>query len=148
MTENARLRNLLVGLLGAAAGGLLGFFAFLWIVRQGFYALMLPGALAGWGGGLWVRDRSPVRATLCGAFGLAWGILAEWKWAPFIKDPSLTYFLGHLHDLRPLTLLMILAGGAFGYWLSLGKEGVPQADQGPRLSPWGGSRDQAGTPVM
>jgi hypothetical protein len=127
--------NLAIGISGAVAGGILGYFAFIWIARQGFYALMLPGGLAGLGGGLWVRDRSPVRATLCGVFALALGIFTEWRFAPFIKDASLGYFLSHLHELRPITLLMILAGGAFGYWLSLGRGPTRNTGEGPSLSP-------------
>jgi hypothetical protein len=122
MNDNARNRNLLVGILGAVAGGVLGYFAFLWIARQGFYALMLPGGLVGVGGGLLVRDRSPLRATICCVLALGLGVFAEWSFAPFIKDASLGYFLGHLHELRPITLLMIVAGGAIAYWLAQGRE--------------------------
>jgi hypothetical protein len=122
-------RSLLVGILGAGLGGLLGYFAFFWIVRQGFYALMLPGGLVGLGGGLLARDRSPLRAGICGVFALGLGVFTEWRFASFIKDASLGYFLAHLHELRPITLLMIAVGGAFGYWLALGKErGTRSAD--------------------
>ncbi len=127
MNDNTRVRNLLVGVLGAVAGGVLGYFAFLWIARQGFYALMLPGGLAGLGGGWLARDRSPVRAAICGVFALGLGVFTEWRFAPFIKDGSLIYFLSHLHLLRPISLLMIVAGGALGYWLALGKEPAPKA---------------------
>ena len=121
MSEKAKVRGSLVGLAGALAGGALGFGAFIWIARQGFYALMLPGALAGAGASLLVRDRSVLRGVLCGVFALGLGAFSEWRFAPFIKDPSLGYFLGHLHELRPITQLMILAGGFFGYWLAVGK---------------------------
>jgi len=113
---------LLAGLAGAVAGGLVGYFAFIWIARQGFYALMLPGGLAGFGASLFVSDRSALRGVLCGVFALALGLLAEWRFAPFIKDPGLGYFLAHVHRLQPITLLMIAAGGVFGYWLALGRE--------------------------
>jgi hypothetical protein len=135
VNDSARIRNLLVGMLGAVAGGILGYFAFMWIRSQGFYALMLPGGLAGVGGGLWVRDRSPLRATLCGVFALALGIFAEWKSAPFVKDASLGYFVSHLHNLQPITLIMIVAGGAFGYWFSLGREPAAKPGEGPRPGP-------------
>ncbi|MCX6923955.1 MAG: hypothetical protein NT154_12215 [Verrucomicrobia bacterium] len=116
------MKNLLVGLAGAAAGGVVGYFAFLWIARQGFYALMLPGGLAGVGAGLFVSDRSVLRGILCGVFALGLGLLAEWRFAPFIKDPGLVYFLAHLNQLQPITLLMIAGGGFLGYWLALGRE--------------------------
>lgn len=129
--DKAQIRNLVVGIVGGVAGGVLGYFVFLWIARQGFYALMLPGGLVGLGGGLFVRDRSPVRAAACGLMALGAGVLAEWGFAPFIKDSSVGYFLIHLHELRPITMLMIAAGGAFGFWLSLGKEPAARASGEP-----------------
>jgi hypothetical protein len=47
MSETSRFKNMVAGLAGAVAGGAIGYFTFIWIARQGFYALMLPGALAG-----------------------------------------------------------------------------------------------------
>ena len=113
---------MLAGLAGAVIGGVIGFVAFIWIARQGFYALMLPGALAGIGASLFVSDRSVPRAALCGVFALGCGLFAEWRFAPFIKDPSIGYFLAHVHLLKPITLLMIVVGGVLGYWLALGRE--------------------------
>ena len=119
---NEKTKNLLAGLLGAAAGGVLGYFVFFWALRQGFYALMVPGGLIGLGGGLLVKDRSVIRAILCGVFGAGLGLFSEWRHFPFSADPSLGYFLTHLHQLRPLTLLMLAVGTAFAAWLSLGKQ--------------------------
>jgi hypothetical protein len=122
VNNSAPWKNLLLGLAGALAGGAVGYAAFIWIARQGFYALMLPGAAAGLGASLLVRDRSVLRGVLCGLFAVGLGLFAEWRFAPFIKDPSLGYFLAHFTDLRPITLLMIVGGGGFGYCLALGKD--------------------------
>ncbi len=122
MSETTRMKNLLAGVTGGLVGGALGYLAFIWIARQGFYALMLPGALAGFGASLFVSDRSVRRGVVCGVFALGLGLFAEWRFAPFIKDPSFGYFLVHIGQLRPITLLMIAAGGGFGYWLALGRE--------------------------
>jgi hypothetical protein len=122
MSTTSRIRDMLVGLAGALIGGAIGYVAFVWIARQGFYALMLPGALAGVGTSLFVSDRSVPRAALCGVFALGLGLFAEWRFAPFIKDPRPGYFLAHVHQLQPITLLMIAAGGVLGYWLALGRE--------------------------
>jgi len=122
MSETAGMKNFLVGLAGGLAGGALGYLAFIWIARQGFYALMLPGALAGFGASLFVSDRSVRRGVVCGVFAVGLGLFAEWRFAPFIKDPSLGYFLAHIGQLQPITLLMIAVGGVFGYWLALGRE--------------------------
>ena len=119
---NDKTRNLLLGLLGAAAGGVAGYFAFVWALRAGFYALMLPGGLIGLGGGLLVKDRSVVRATICGIFAAGVGLFSEWRNLPFVADNSFGYFLTHLHQLRGLTLLMLAGGTALAAWLSLGKQ--------------------------
>jgi hypothetical protein len=107
-------QNALV-LMGAVAGGLIGYFGFLWIAHQGFYALVLPGGLLGIGASL-VQNRSTAICVVCGLIALVLGFLAEWQFAPFIKDSSLGFFLAHIHQLRPITLIMIAAGGFIGYW--------------------------------
>jgi hypothetical protein len=122
LNESAQVKNLVAGVAGALVGGVVGYTAFIWIARQGFYALMLPGALVGIGASLLVSNRSVLRGVLCGLFAVGLGFFAEWRFAPFIKDHSLGYFLAHVADLQPITLLMIVAGGVFGYWLALGKE--------------------------
>jgi hypothetical protein len=125
MNGNDSFRNLALGLAGAVAGAALGHFAFIWIARQGFYAPLLPGVLAGVGGGLLVKDRSVVRAVICGVIALAAGLFSEWRFAPFITDQSLGYFLTHIQELRPITLLMIAAGAVGGFWFSLGRGRLP-----------------------
>jgi len=119
---NDKTRNLLLGLLGATVGGVVGYFGFVWGLHQGLYALMLPGGLIGIGGGLLVKDRSVLRAMLCGIFAACLGLFTEWHHAHFIADPSLGYFLTHIHQLRGLTLLMLAAGTGFAAWLSLGRQ--------------------------
>jgi hypothetical protein len=128
---NDKTRNLAVGLLGAAVGAVLGHLAFSMALQQGFYALMLPGGFIGLGGGLLVKDRSVLRATICGVFGVCVGLYSEWRHFPFAADHSLGYFITHVHELRGLTLLMLAGGTAFAVWLSLGK-----------------NKTQPGTPVM
>jgi hypothetical protein len=122
MGDAAHMKNLLVGLAGAVVAGVLGYLAFMWIARQGFYALVLPGGLIGLGASMFVRDRSVLRGALCGAFALGVGLFSEWRFAPFIKDPGLGYFLTHIGELQPITLLMIAAGGGVAFWLGMGRE--------------------------
>ena len=107
-------QNLLV-LSGAVIGGAIGYFGFQWIARQGFYGLILPGALLGVGASLsW--NRSVPLCAVCGVLALALGFFAEWRFAPFLADGSLGYFVSHLHQLRPITLIMIAVGGLIGFW--------------------------------
>jgi hypothetical protein len=117
MTESNETKGMLLGLLGAALGGLIGYCAFFWIAQQGFYALVLPGGLLGLGAGFWVRSRSIPLAIICGFLALALGLFAEWRIAPFVKDGSLAYFLAHAYQLKPITLIMILAGAFLGFWV-------------------------------
>jgi hypothetical protein len=125
MNQQSSAQPIVLGLLGAAVGGCVGYFAFFWIARQGFYALVLPGALLGWGAGLASRRRSTALAAICAVAGLALGIAAEWRFAPFAADASLPYFLAHLHALRPVTLLMIALGAYVSYRLALGRDHGP-----------------------
>lgn len=110
-----RKSELLV-LLGAAVGGALGYVLFFAVARQGFYGLVLPGGLLGLGAGIF-RSRSKVVAVACGLLALGLGLFTEWRFAPFVTDGSLGYFVSHVHQLRPVTLIMIGAGGLIGFWV-------------------------------
>lgn len=110
--------NVVLTLAGAMVGGALGFFAFGWLVRQGFYAPAIPGVLLGVGGGLLARRRSHLLAAICGMFATALCLFAEWRHFPFLRDGSLSYFLAHLAELKPLTLMMVALGGFAGFWFT------------------------------
>lgn len=122
MKKSLQPKVVILGLLGAVIGGCVGYFAFFWISRQGFYALALPTAFVGLGAGLCARRRSSLLATICGIAGFALGLFTEWRFAPFIADNSLTYFLTHLHLLRPLTWIMLAIGAFLSYRLALGRD--------------------------
>jgi len=113
----------LLGLAGAVGGGVLGYSLFVVIVRQGFYAIVLPGALAGVGCGVLSGRKSNTLGIICGILGLIAGILAEWRFAPFIADKSLFYFLTHIHELPRFTQGLILLGAAFAFWFGRGRKG-------------------------
>lgn len=110
------MKQPLLVLAGASVGGAVGYFAFFWIVTQGFYGLILPGSLLGVGAFI-AQNRSTKLAVVCGILGTALGFFTEWKFSPFIKDESLSYFLLHVHELKPVTLLMIGLGGVMGFWI-------------------------------
>lgn len=106
------------GLIGGVVGGFVGYLAFAWIVRQGFYAPVLPGALAGIGCGLASRSDSNLRGALCAVVALLAGLLAEW-WLfplPVRTDGGFLAFLRHAHRLPPITLIMLGLGGFLGFW--------------------------------
>jgi hypothetical protein len=106
-------------------GGVLGYFAFGWLARQGFYAVALPGALLGAGCGLFARRRSMPLSIICGLAALALGTFSEWSYFPFIADPGFGYFMAHLHLLPAIKLLLLGVGGVLGFWFSLGRTAGP-----------------------
>ena len=108
--------NAALTLIGAAVGGIIGYVAFGWLLRQGFYAPAIPGLLLGIGGGLLAKQRSQVLAMICGVLAVALCLMAEWRHFPFVRDDSASYFLSHLADLKPLTMIMIAVGGFTGFW--------------------------------
>jgi hypothetical protein len=105
-----------MALLGAVVGGVLGYFTFFWLVHQGFYGMIVPGGFIGLGAGLG-RTRHAAVAVVCAIAAVGLGIFCEWRFAPFIADGSFGYFAQHLHELKPLTLIMIMAGAALAFWI-------------------------------
>lgn len=121
---------------GALLGGLIGHVAFGWLWNQGFYGLVLPGGLLGLGAG-WTTCRSVCPSVVCGALALVLGLLTEWRFFPFVADASFGYFLTHLHQLKPITLLMLAAGTAIGFWVPFRRVESAQAAARPnsRVNP-------------
>src|SRR5947199_207594 len=83
MADRTRIISNVLGLIGAAAGGVFGHLLFWWIVRQGFYALILPGGMLGLGCGLLARHPSRARGVVCGVAGLALGLFTDWTFEKF-----------------------------------------------------------------
>jgi hypothetical protein len=100
----------------ACLGGYLGYLGFIFLARQGFYAIVLPGGLLGLAAGI-PRSTSIAVPVLCGVLALVAGLLTEYWFAPFAADSSLTYFLAHAGSLRPVTLALVGLGGLIGFWL-------------------------------
>jgi hypothetical protein len=121
MALSRRVTSNILGVLGAVAGGVLGYYTFMWIVDQGFYGLMIPGALLGLGCGLLSQHTSHLRGVACAAAACILALYAEWRFAPFKADSSFAYLVAHAAELKPLTQIMIVVGGFFAYWL--GKDG-------------------------
>jgi hypothetical protein len=119
-----------LALLGGAIGGTLGYLAFFWILSQGFYALPLPVVLLGAGCGLLAGAKSSARGLVCAAAAILLSLVVEWRAFPFGADDSLEYFLYHVHELKPITLIMIATGAAAAYWL--GEDSLTGARVEPR----------------
>jgi len=123
MAENVNILNWLAGIVGAIVGSAVGYFAFFVLARQGFYAMVLPGALLGLGCGFLSGFQSNALGTICGLLAVLLGLFTEWRFAPFTDDGSFAYFSTHAHDLNPVTLVMIAVGGLFAFWFGKGREG-------------------------
>jgi hypothetical protein len=121
MKWDARSINWPLGLVGAVVGGALGYLAFFWMARQGFYALVLPGFALGLGCGLLSRGKAQVLGLVCGVLGVTLALITEWRRAPFAADDSLPYFLTHVGDLKQFTLISIGLSGLFAYWFGMGR---------------------------
>jgi hypothetical protein len=126
-----------LGLVGAMVGGALGFYTFDWLRGQGFYGLMIPGALLGLGCSLLAQHRSTARGIICGLAALALGLYTEWRFWPFIADPSLSYFLKNVGSLKPVTLLMLGVGALIAFWIG--------GDAGYARLSTGGAYNKAGS---
>jgi hypothetical protein len=129
MNANVPRANWLLGLAGGAVGGVAGLVLFYLLAHfAGLYAPLLPGASIGLGCGLLSRGKSVALGVVCGVLGAGLGIFTEWHFFPFIADESLGYFLSHLHQLPPVTLVLIALGAVFAFWLGMGRQ------RGVRLS--------------
>lgn len=117
MADRSRIVSNVLGVVGAAAGGVFGHVLFHWITRQGFYALIVPGGMLGLGCNLLARHPSRPRGIACGVAALLLGVYTEWTWRKFNADGSFSFFLTHVYLLQPITLVMIVAGGLIAYWL-------------------------------
>jgi hypothetical protein len=121
VSGNVKIANWGLGMIGAAVGGTLGYLGFFFLVRQGLYAMVLPGTLLGLGCGLLSGVKSSTLGIVSGLLATLLGIFVEWRFRPFVADDSFTYFISHLHDLKSGTLALIGIGGLFGYWFGRGR---------------------------
>jgi hypothetical protein len=117
------VRDMAAGIFGGIAGACVGYYLFRLLATQGFYALVLPGALAGIGCGTLSRHRSILLGVISAIIGLFAGVYSEWQQYPFLQDDSFGYFMMHLHQLRPFTQLLIAAGGILAFWFGMGRTG-------------------------
>lgn len=121
MSEHTKSVSWLRGPVGLLAGGVLGYQAFFFLARQGFYAMILPGTMLGLGCGVLSGVRSLRLGIASGLSAVLLGIYTEWRFAPFVADDSFSYFIWHLGSLKPVTLVMIAVGGLCGFWLGQGR---------------------------
>lgn len=108
-------KQLFLVAMGAIGGGALGVFVSWFLVKQGMHAAAAPGVLLGLGAGLF-RHRFIAVPIVCCLLALAVGIGTEAWLFPFIADKSIGYFVTHLHQVFPSSLILIAVGGAMGFY--------------------------------
>lgn len=109
------VKQLLLITLGATAGGALGVFVSWFLLKQGMHAAAAPGVLLGLGAGLF-RHRFIAVPFVCCLLALAVGIGTEAWLFPFRADESFGYFVTHLHQVFPSSLILIGVGGLMGFY--------------------------------
>ena len=116
------MRKILVtfvpGLVGACLGGVVGYYAFAWITQKGFFALVVPGALAGLACGFCSVDHSKIRGGICALIALSAGMVSYWKlFSPsFETNGSLLDLVINCYRLNPVTQIMLALGTFLGFW--------------------------------
>ena len=109
------------GIVGAAIGGLIGFYAFKWLLSQGFYGLALPAILLGLGFSIGAKRSTLLGGVFCAIAGLVLMIFTEWSTLPFAKDESLGFFLRNITELQSVTHIFLALGTAMAFWFGRGK---------------------------
>jgi hypothetical protein len=128
------MKTYLLPLLAALVAGILGILATSFLDRYGLYAMILPGGFVAMGATLFPSRSRYILPLACALYALAISLFTEWYNHPFLADPFLAdtfrtdtfrlfrsffYFLAHIPNLTPVTLLMIAAGTALAFFLPL-----------------------------
>jgi hypothetical protein len=108
------MKQTLITIAGAVLGGILGYNAFFWVLKHGYYGMVLPGGLLGIGAGFG-KSKSIWVPVACAMAAVALGLFTEWR--SIGKNEPFGLFLRHVFDLDAVTLVMIALGGALGFWM-------------------------------
>lgn len=126
------MKQTLLALVGAVAGGALGYNLFFWVADQGFYGLILPGGLLALGASIG-KVRSVWLALVLGLAAGALGLYTEWR---FRWDrQNLGYFFAHVQQLSTITLIMVSVGAILGFWVPFRRidpQPGPSGKNGPK----------------
>ena len=139
----------LLGVVGAALGGVLGFYTYCWIVTKGMVGGMIPGAFLGLGCSLLARHPSFARGVVCGVAGLILGFFADWYTnIPNATDATFWHYLQNVKSLNQVILLMILLGGAIAFWLGKDAGAAMRSRRGePSTAPMAPPQSEQGKTV-
>jgi hypothetical protein len=111
---------LLRGLAGAVVGGIAGYFIFRWLWTQGFYGIMIPGALLGIGAGFAAGGKSHALPLVCLFLAIGLTLFTEWH-VLYSKSHSFTFFIANVHTLKPIKHIMMTLGVICAVWFARGR---------------------------
>jgi hypothetical protein len=103
------------GVLGGVIGGTLVY----WLRKQGLYAAVLPGALAGLGSGMLARTNSNLRGFFAALLAALAGLMTEWLVFFLPREKTLENFVGFLKEFPsepPITKIFLGLGLILGFW--------------------------------
>jgi len=109
------------GLLGAIIGGGVGWFAYFWLLDQGYDGLMIPGALVGVGFNLLSTRSAWSFGFACAVMGLGLMLVCEWQSLANFHDGPFLDFLSNLHKLNTPNKIMLAAGTLMAFWIGKGR---------------------------
>ena len=113
--------KLFLGIVGGIVGGAIGLYACKWLHGQGYYAIVLPGALVGLGFGYAARHCSVAFGIVSALIGFIAGLATEWT-VIYGGKPSLTEFLQNLKSDSPVTWILLGVGVALAYSFGVGRK--------------------------
>ena len=118
-----RYRHGLTSILGAIAGGIAGYFVFLWLARTyGALGFAIPGVGVAIGTGFF-RCPSKLLAGLIGLGALFAGLYSSW--ILLRARGSFGSFLRNVLDLPSYQLILIFLGAVIAFWIAVRRTPKP-----------------------
>lgn len=88
--------------------------------QNGFYGILIPGALLGMGAGWAARGQSQLLGLVCFVLAIGLTLFTEWH-VMFAKNCTFPDFLSKIHTLSAVRLIMIALGPVMAYWFGRGR---------------------------
>jgi len=109
------------GLLGAVIGGGAGWYAYFWLLNQGYDGLMIPAALVGVGFSMFSRRSAWSFGLACAGMGLGLMLVCEWQSILKFRGGPFLDLLTNLHTLNTPNKIMLGAGTLIAFWIGKGR---------------------------
>jgi hypothetical protein len=108
------------GFAGAVVGGAVGYVVFRLLAQNGFYGILIPGALLGMGAGWAARGKSQLLGIVCFVLAIGLTLFTEWH-VMFARNNTFADFLSKIHTLSAVRLIMLALGPVMAYWFGRGR---------------------------